>query len=239
MTNTIYRVYNTFFCRYGGIDSVLLWQGYPNIGVDERNQFDMLASLPGGIDGLTQLVADFHDRGVKVLLPYLPWDQGTQLSGQSDVFSLVDIITKSNCDGMNGDTLDGVNGSFWEESLLQNHAITIEPETMFSNYQYLTTNIMSWGYWTSPEPKYNLLVPPVSVYKAISKGKHLTHICERWSTIRTDGLQYAFFNGAGYESWENVWGIFNKITPRDGAALKRTSTILRYFGTFLQGEYFL
>ena len=45
-------------------------------------------------------------------------------------------------------------------------------------------------------------------------GAHLTHICERWATSRTDGLQYAFFNGAGYEAWENVWGIFNQVTPR-------------------------
>ena len=64
----------------------------------------------------------------------------------------------------------------------------------------------------------------------------MTHICERWAQDRTDGLQYAFFNGAGYESWENIWGMWNQFTPRDGAALKRTSTILRKFGKSFQGD---
>ena len=53
--------------RYGGVDSVLLWHSYPNIGVDDRNQFQMLGSLPD----FPQLVRDFHRRGVKVLVPYL------------------------------------------------------------------------------------------------------------------------------------------------------------------------
>jgi type I site-specific restriction-modification system R (restriction) subunit len=42
---------------------------------------------------------------------------------------------------------------------------------------------------------------------------------DRWNRDKTDNLQYAFFNGVGYESWENVWGIWNGITPRDAEAL--------------------
>jgi hypothetical protein len=42
-----------------------------------------------------------------------------------------------------------------------------------------------------------------------------------------DLLQYAFFNGVGYESWENIWGIWNQITPRDAEALRRVAKIER------------
>ena len=96
---------------------------------------------------------------------------------------------------------------------------------------------MSWGYWTNGfgTIPINPVTPPVSTYKAMTRGKHLTHVCERFATLRTDGLQYAFFNGVGYEPWENVWGMWNQLTPRDSQALKRTSAILRQFGDLIQG----
>ena len=54
----------------------------------------------------------------------------------------------------------------------------------------------------------------------------MVNVCERWATDRTDGLQSAFFNGVGYESWENVWGVWNQLTramPRPCAASPRSN----------------
>ena len=38
----------------------------------------MLEDLPGGLASLRAAVERFHKRGVRVLLSYNPWDQGTR-----------------------------------------------------------------------------------------------------------------------------------------------------------------
>jgi iron(II)-dependent oxidoreductase len=43
--------------RYGGIDAVLIWPTYPNMGIDNRNQHDMIRAMPGGIPGVRQMIA--------------------------------------------------------------------------------------------------------------------------------------------------------------------------------------
>ena len=81
---TVDRYLDDLERRYGGIDSVLIWYVYPNIGVDDRNQFDLAHDLPGGVEGLRSAIADFHQRGVKVFLPTMPWDNGTRKNSERD-----------------------------------------------------------------------------------------------------------------------------------------------------------
>ena len=33
--------------RYGGIDSILIWPTYPNLGMDSRNQDQLIRDMPG------------------------------------------------------------------------------------------------------------------------------------------------------------------------------------------------
>lgn len=68
---TVDRFLSETESRIGPIDAVLIWHVYPNLGVDDRNQFDMLRDLPGGIPGVRSLVEQFHRRGVKVFFPLL------------------------------------------------------------------------------------------------------------------------------------------------------------------------
>ena len=53
---TVDRYLDDLEKRYGGIDSVLIWHTYPNIGIDNRNQYDLLHDMPGGVEGLRQMV---------------------------------------------------------------------------------------------------------------------------------------------------------------------------------------
>jgi formylglycine-generating enzyme required for sulfatase activity len=72
----------------------------------------------------------------------------------------------------------------------------------------------------------------LSRYKWL-EPRHMVNVCDRWNRDKTDNLQYAFFNGVGYESWENIWGIWNQITPRDAEALRRVSKLERAFAALL------
>jgi formylglycine-generating enzyme required for sulfatase activity len=217
--------------RYGGIDSVLIWPTYPNLGIDDRNQFDLIRDMPGGIEGLREMIDSFHRAGVRVLFAYNPWDRGTEPEPESDWEALAKLMAAIGADGVNADTMPAVPPVFRNASDRTGHPIAFEPEdgangdTDFA----IAWNNLTWGYWKYP---FELM---------ISKNKwletrHMVHVVDRWAKDKTDSLQAAFFNGVGYESWENIFGVWNSLDDRDAETLRRVSAIERAFAQILVSQ---
>jgi len=222
---TVDRYLDDLEKRYGGIDAVLIWPTYPNMGIDNRNQHDMIRSMPGGIAGVRQMIADFHKRGVRVLFPMMMWDQGTRDPGKPWPQAIAELMAEIGADGINGDTQDGVPLAFSLAADKAGHPLAFEPEGGPSD-EALAWNVMTWGQYSFP------FVPMVDKYKWL-ESRHMVNISHRWNRDKTEDLQFAFFNGVGWESWENIWGIWNGITPRDGEATRRVATIERATARFL------
>ncbi len=223
---TVGRYVDDVTKRFGGIDSVLVWPTYPNMGVDDRNQYDLFHDLPGGIEGLKQMVSDFHSHGVRVLFPIMLWDQGTREESEPDAVAISRELAAIGADGINGDTLRGIPRTFREASDALHHPLALEPENAMASDEMLGYNNMNWGYW-----RYEF-APSVSRYKWL-QPRHMEHLSNRWGRNHTDDLQEAFFNGIGFESWENVWGIWNGFTPHDAEAIRRVATMERAIQPFL------
>jgi gamma-glutamyl hercynylcysteine S-oxide synthase len=222
---TVDRYLDDLEKRYGGIDSVLIWPTYPNMGIDNRNQQDMIRSMPGGVAGVRQMISDFHRRGVRVLFPMMMWDQGTRDPGMPWPDAIASLMAEIGADGINGDTQDGVPLAFSQAADKIGHPLAFEPEDGPSD-EALAWNVMTWGQYQFP------FVPMVDKYKWL-EPRHMVNISDRWNRNKTDDLQFAFFNGVGWESWENIWGIWNGITPRDAEATRRVATIERAVAPFL------
>ena len=222
---TVDRYLDDLDKRYGGIDAVLIWPTYPNMGIDNRNQHDMIRSMPGGVAGVKQMVADFHRRGVRVLFPMMMWDQGTRDPGISWPEAIAGLMAEIGADGINGDTQDGVPLAFSLAADKAGHTLAFEPEGGPAD-EALAWNIMTWGQYQFP------FTPLPDKYKWL-EPRHMVNISDRWKRDKTDDLQFAFFNGVGWESWENVWGIWNGMTPRDAETTRRVASIEHAVAPFL------
>jgi formylglycine-generating enzyme required for sulfatase activity len=222
---TVDRYLDDVTTRYGGIDAVLIWPTYPNMGVDDRNQLDMIGSMPGGLAGVKQMIADFHRRRVRVLFPMTMWDQGTRDPKQPWPDAIAHLMAEIGADGINGDTQDGISLPFFQAAEHDAHPLAFQPEHI-PHDEAVAWNLMTWG-------QENVHFVPEVYRDKWLEPRHMVNISDRWSRDKTGDLQLAFFNGVGWESWENVWGIWNGISPRDGEATRRMATIERAFSPFL------
>ena len=228
---TVDRFLSETESRIGPIDAVLIWHVYPNLGVDDRNQFDLLRDLPGGVAGVRGLVEQFHSRDVKVFFPFLAWDTGTRNEGTAPATVMAQLLKDIDADGINFDTLESVPPGFRDASDAIGHPLALEPQFQPRDASLAWTNI-SWNDWVTWEGKQYPFVPMVSKNKWM-EPRHTVNVTDRFTRDKTDSLQHAFFNGQGYATLGNLWGFWYENNPRDAEALLRFTRIERAMADYL------
>ncbi len=217
--------------EFGGYDSVVLWPVYPRIGLDQRNQWDFFRDLPGGLDGLRDVVRRFHAQRVRVFLPYKPWDQGTRREAQSDVALMAEFAARLELDGWFLDTMSAAPGDLRAAVDAARPGVVFEPEGHPSLDQIQLCNA-SWAQGVQPYPNFGILQ-----HKWL-EPRHLQHQIRRWDARHRDELAAAWLNGSGMLVWENIFGSFNPWTAIDRQSLRRMVPVLRrYAPLLLHGEW--
>ena len=101
-----YVPFREFLHRYdhlhGGYDIYAIWQGWPRLGLDQRNQWDLFRDLPGGMDSLRTLSQYCRDHQSAFFISYNPWDESTRQLDHME--AITGLIKETGADGMVLDT---------------------------------------------------------------------------------------------------------------------------------------
>lgn len=217
--------------EYGSFDSIMLWQAYPVMGVDNRNQFDHYRDMPGGLEGVRNLVRDFHAAGVKCFLSYNPWDVYTRREGVSDTEALRAMIVATDADGIFLDTAENVAGL---RAALDGPSgkpgVILEGEFM-AGLGNIPTLHNSWAQGTAAAD-----TPAPSVLRnKWYEPRHLNHQIDRWNSDHGAELACAWMNGSGIMVWDNIFSNPNNLlwSEKNKSFLRAVLPIQRrYTGAF-------
>jgi hypothetical protein len=217
--------------EFGGFDSVVLWQAYPRIGADQRNQFDFWRDLPGGLAGVRGAVEAFHRHGVRVFIPYNPWDTGTRREGRPDEEALAESVKALAADGIFLDTMVQAPARLRTLVDAARAGVAFEPEGHPAVTE-LAQCSASWAQWLQPFEGIGVL------HLKWLEQKHMQHQIRRWDRSRQADLAAAWLNGSGILVWENIFGSWNPWPAGDRADLRCMLPVLRHHAGLLStGEW--
>lgn len=225
--------------NYGGVDVVVLWPTYPQLGFDDRTQYSFYRNLKGGVNGLKQLVKTLHLLGKKMMIAYNPWDNIGRNQGKTDDDELLDLLKETGADGVYLDTISNIDGFFQKMQSTNGGAIfqseiPIIPEALNQVHQ-------SWlevG-WNEKYKNLEFGEVPALVRNRWLAQRHLIYRLSRFSHEQSTLIQNAWVNGCGVVLWENVFGTVNELNPRDRSLLRAMLPIQRQFSDyFTEGEWF-
>ncbi len=216
---------------FGGIDALILWQAYPRIGIDRRNQFDHYREVPGGMLTLKSTVDGLHARGVKAAIAYNPWDTGTKREPKSDAEALADLVREAGFDSIFLDTLPQSGPDLRQMVDLARPGVVLESELALP-LEAIPTHHASWAQWFDDSDA------PGVLRNRWFEQRHMQHMIRRWDLDHSGEMHMAWMNGAGMFVWQNIFGSWNGWNDRDRSILRSMLPIQRRYAThFSHGHW--
>ena len=213
--------------EFGGLDGIVLWQAYPVIGIDERNQFDYYRGVPG----IRELVEELQERGVRVFVDYNPWDVGTRREPVADDLAIAALVGELGVDGVFLDTMKEAQPGLRAALDGVKAGIALEGESTLPLARACDHHL-SWAQWFADST-----VPGVLRARWFEQ-RHMLHHTRRWNRDHGEELHSAWLNGVGILVWENVFGAWVGWNERDKALLRAMRPVQReYAGLLATGEW--
>ena len=217
---------------FGGYDCILLWQEYPRLGLDSRTQWDFYDDFPGGRAELKALVAQAHAKGVKVLLPFKPWDATPDENLHQTTARIAALIAELDIDGIFYDTMNTVPEAFRRAIDAARPGVVFVCESEPHEARALEMITCSWNQyrteWPMPESNLMRFLFPL----------HTRHGISRWhvGAQKDAAIQRAVFNGEGMIIWQDVFGAWLPYSPAQKAEIARWKKLRAQYRTLLETQ---
>lgn len=217
---------------YGGVDIVLLWPTYPQLGFDNRDQYEFYRNMPGGIAGLRKLSDEIHRMGKKLFIAYNPWDEIARNNGKVDEEELIKLVVEINADGIFLDTISSVEG--FRDKLNEARPGVVFQSELGTTPAQLAEIHQSWleVAWSAEHKNLEFEEVPFVMRNRWLEQRHQIFRLSRWSHEQSAVIQNAWMNGCGVVIWENVFGTVNKLNARDRSMLSSMLPVQRRYSRF-------
>lgn len=217
---------------FGGYDAVLLWHEYPRLGLDARTQWDFYDDYPGGRAGMKAVVRELHTRGVRVLLPFKPWDRSAAENDRQTTARIAALIADLDIDGIFFDTMNTVPEAFRAAMDAARPGVVFVTESEPHEFRALEMITASWNQYRTdwPMPESNLM--------RFLFPKHTRHGISRWhvGAQKDMAVERAIFNGEGMVIWQDVFGAWLPYAEKQKAEIRRWKALWQTYGELLLTE---
>ncbi|MCF8350655.1 MAG: formylglycine-generating enzyme family protein [Bacteroidales bacterium] len=174
----------------GGYDVFGIWTTWPALGMDRRNQWDLYADLPGGLDKLRELSKYAQENDTKFFIAYNPWDKSTRT--ENPYKGMARLIEATDANGV---VLDTRGSSSYE---LQRAADSIkEGVVMYSEGMAVPKDMP--GIISGRVHDAIFMPPPLNLNKLIRPDFAIFRVCQLSQGRIHREACISFFNGYGNE----------------------------------------